>query len=1126
VSVVDSGSAFDICGPLPHGVTVLEASAGTGKTYTIAALATRYVADGIPLEQLLLVTFTRLATGELRDRVRRRLTTARRALDAALAGDGAPDPEAVDASDRLARMLAGGTLVEVQARRDHLVRAIADFDAATITTTHGFCQEVLGSFGVAGDIDRGHRFSEDARDLVDEVVDDLYVNDFLDSTPAFSRAEARAIAQAAIANPSAPLAPVAPGADGGAAALRRALAEAARTELDRRKRRLALMTYDDLVTRLRATLEGPHGEEVAAQLRARYRVALVDEFQDTDPDQWAIMRTAFAHDGTTLVLIGDPKQAVYAFRGADVYAYLDAAEHAAARPTLRTNWRSDQGLLDAYDVLFGDTRLGHEDIAYRRVRAADANATGRLHGAPVATPLRIRVVARHDPDVRRTPTGWSAVPSARELIARDAAADIAGLLGASPTLEDGRPLSAGDVAVLVRKNDQARAVKVALQDVGVPAVVNGAGSVFATETALDWVRLLEALERPESLPRARAAALTPFLGWTADDIAGAGDAEWNTLQQRLHTWTGVLRRNGVATLLEVISAQQRLAERLLSVLGGERELTDLRQLGALLHSAAVDGRLGITALAGWLRRRMAADDRDAGAEDRLRRLESDAEAVQVLTVHRSKGLEFPVVYCPYLWDPVWISDEPAPAIYHDAEHADARTIDLAMDPRDAAYARHVVQDHDEQRGEELRLAYVALTRAKHQAVIWWASTYNSRDSALGRLVFGGPAPAGRRDPDQAAAQARERFAALAASAPESIVLERALIAAGARFSPAEPRAADLEAAAFDRRLDPRWRRMSYSSITAGAYEARVASEVEEVAGGDDPADDRPLPLAEAGGDEAALLGVPSLLSDMPAGTRVGTLLHQVFEETDFGASDLTGELSARVADARRRRAVDLGDPIVLLDGLRAAIETPLGPLVGDRRLRDLAPVDRLDELTFELPLAGGDRPDGELTLEAIAAVLREHVTASDPLAGYAERLADPMLKANLRGYLTGTIDLVARIDGGFAIMDYKSNRLAAAGEALTAWHHRPEALADEMQRSHYVLQALLYAVALHRYLRWRQPGYDADRDRPVLLYLFLRGMAGPDTPRVAGAPCGVFAWRPPAGLLPALSDVLDRGRPS
>lgn len=1124
MNAVERTSAFDICGPLPRGVTVLEASAGTGKTYTIASLATRYVADGVPLEQLLLVTFTRLATGELRDRVRQRLTTTRRALDAALGDEGPPDSEAVDAEDVLARMLATGTRTAVESRRDHLVRAIADFDAATITTTHGFCQEVLGSFGVAGDIDRGYSVSEDARDLVEDVVDDLYVRDFLDRAPLFTRAQARAIALAAVGNPNAPLAAAGPSPDG-AAELRRALAQATRAELDRRKRALALMTYDDLVTRLCATLEGPHGAVVAAQLRARYRVALVDEFQDTDPDQWAIMRAAFAHEETTLVLIGDPKQAVYAFRGADVYAYLDAAEHADARPTLRTNWRSDQGLLDAYDVLFADTRLGHEDIVYRQVRAAEPNRAARLNGAPVTTPLRVRVVARHDADVRRTPTGWSSAPSAREHIAQDAAADIAGLLTAAPTLDHDRLLGAGDVAVLVRKNEHARAVKRALEEVGVPAVVNGAGSVFGTETAQHWVRLLEALERPESLPRARAAALTPFLGWTAHDIAGATDNEWDTLQQRLHTWAGIMRRNGVATLLEAMSAQQSLPERLLSVLGGERELTDLRQLGELLHGAAVDGRLGLTALAGWLRQRMAADDREAGAEARMRRLESDAEAVQVLTIHRSKGLEFAVVYCPYLWDPVWISDDPAPAIYHDAQHDQTRTVDVAMNPHDRAYTEHVAQDHDEQRGEELRLAYVALTRAKHQAVIWWATTYNSRDSALGRLVFGGPTASGRRDPDQAATETRERFAALAAAAPEAIVLEPALIARDARWSPREPRASDLAAAGLDRGLDGRWRRLSYSSITAGAYEARVASELEEAGGADDAPDHHPLPLADVTGDQAALLAVPSLLSDMPTGTRVGTLLHQVFEETDFAAIDLTDELSSCLASARRRRTVEIGDPISVVDGLRAVIETPLGMMVGDRRLRDLAPADRLAELTFELPLVGGDRPDGELTLTAIAALLGDHLAPDDALRGYADRLADPALRANLRGYLTGTIDLIARIDSDYAIMDYKSNRLAAAGEPLTAWHHRPEALAEEMQRSHYALQALFYAVALHRYLRWRLPGYDVDRDRLSVLYLFLRGMTGPDTPRVDGTPCGVFAWQPSAALVTALSDLLDRGQP-
>ena len=228
-----------------------------------------------------------------------------------------------------------------------------------------------------------------------------------DGKPPFERSQAGQIARAAIDNPDAPIAP----AVGEVPQMRRALAEAVRTELELRKRRLAVMTFDDLLTRLDDALAD---DAVAARLRARYRVVLVDEFQDTDPVQWSIVRRAFAVEGVTLVLIGDPKQAIYAFRGADVYAYLDAARSAAARPTLEVNWRSDQPLIDAYDALFGGLKLGHPDIAYRRVRAADEHRVSRLAGAPHGAPLRIRVVHRDEPSVELTPGGYATAASAAQ----------------------------------------------------------------------------------------------------------------------------------------------------------------------------------------------------------------------------------------------------------------------------------------------------------------------------------------------------------------------------------------------------------------------------------------------------------------------------------------------------------------------------------------------------------------------------------------------------------------------------------------------------------------------------------------------------------------------------------------
>ncbi len=1119
---------FDVRGPLPTGVTVLEASAGTGKTFTIAALAARYVAEGTPLEQLLLVTFTRMATGELRERVRERLVSAEQGLDRALAG--APP------QDEVVALLAKGTTQEVQQRREHLTRALADFDAATIATTHGFCQEVLSGLGVAGDVDPDAAFVEDVADLLGDVVDDLYVRRWHGrDVPQFDRAQAMRIARVAVANPAVRIEPEnAP--EHTVEAMRRRLALAARDELDLRKRRLAVMTYDDLLTRLDDTLNGPGGDAAAARLRERYRVVLVDEFQDTDPVQWDIMRRAFGDGGTTLVLIGDPKQAIYAFRGADVYAYLEAANRADKRATLEINWRSDQGLIDAYDALLGGAKLGHEGIVYRQVRAADANQTPRLHDAPVAAPLRVRVVPRTAPEIKLTRGGLASNATAREYVARDLAADLATLLSSHAEIEiraqDGTTtrrerIRPGHVAVLVRTHRNAALIRDALDAVDIPAVINGAGSVFGTPPARDWLRLLEAIERPSSQPRAASAALTPFLGWSTEQVASSSDDDREELHRRLHQWARVLRVKGVASLIETMTLVEGLPERVLRTQDGERELTDLRHVGQLLHAAATTERMGAAALTSWLRQQIAAAGEDTSDEERSRRLESDAEAVQVLTIHRSKGVEFPIVYYPYLWEPTWIPNDPQPVFFHDPDAGDERVIDVGMDGPD--FPGHRRQHEAEQRGEDLRLAYVALTRAQHQAVVWWAGSWDSRNSALGRLVFardaeGNVPPAGSSTPSDDAATAR--FEALAAEAPGAISVERAALASAAPWAGDSKEPAELSAARFERSLDWRWRRTSYSDITAGAYEARVASEPEEtVVDDEEPLATPPPPVP--GDDEnletAALRAVPSLLAAMPVGVQVGTFVHRVFEAIDFAAPDLEAELGEHVAAALARRRVDVGDPATTTAGLRAALETPLGPLLDGRALRDVARADRLDELTFELPLVGGDAPTGRLTLAAIGAVLREHLPDADPLAGYAERLDDASLRQSLRGYLTGSIDLVVRAGERFAVVDYKTNWLGPAGEELTAWHHRPVALATEMQHAHYALQALLYTVALHRYLRWRLPGYDPERHLAGVLYLFVRGMVGPDTPTIDGTPCGVFAWRPPAALVTDLSDVLDRG---
>jgi exodeoxyribonuclease V beta subunit len=353
--------------------------------------------------------------------------------------------------------------------------------------------------------------------------------------------------------------------------------------------------------------------------------------------------------------------------------------------------------------------------------------------------------------------------------------------------------------------------------------IGGAGSVFASDAARDWLALIQALERPASVTRAHAAALTDFLGWSAQRLAGAGDAAaagrsdeaWEELHRRLHEWARILRGRGVASLLGAITVSEGLPARVLADAGGERRLTDLRHIGQLLHGAATADGLGPTALAGWLRARI---NEETGDEERTRRLESDDEAVQILTIHRSKGLEFPIVYVPFLWESRK-DDTDGPIAFHDRAGRFMLDVSRGGPDRGAHERASVAED----RGEDLRLAYVAITRARHQVVLWWAGSYDSRNAPLTRLLLarddaGVVATTVGKVPDDAAVLAR--LHTLAQDAEGAISVERAAPRAGAHWSPPLDPPASLSASRFDRSLDLRWRRTSYTDITTSALSPR------------------------------------------------------------------------------------------------------------------------------------------------------------------------------------------------------------------------------------------------------------------------------------------------------------------
>lgn len=1093
---------FDLLGPLPaeRSTTVLEASAGTGKTFALAGLVTRYIAEDVAtLDQMLLITFGRAASQELRERVRCQIVEAVRAFD---------DP-AVAGDNQLVRYLIDGTETERAPRKQRLRDALAGFDAATIATTHQFCQLVLKSLGVAGDTDAGVTLLEDLDDLTAEIVDDLYLAHFgrRRDDPELTYIDALRLARAVVNNPSTDLRPSDPEPDSRAAMCVR-FAKDVLAELEKRKRRRGVLGYDDLLIRLADALRT---DDSPARLRMhqRWPIVMVDEFQDTDPVQWQVLDRAFS-GRSTLILIGDPKQAIYAFRGGDIVTYLDAAQTAGEKRTLATNWRSDSALVDRLQVVLRGAELGDPRIVVHDVAASHHGH--RLAGAPHNDPFRLRVVRREM--LGRKGLANPRIDELREHIGRDLAVDIGRLLAADATF-DGRPLEARDLAVIVEKHKDARACHDALTRAGIPAVYTGDSDVFGSQAADDWLSLLEAFDQPHRPGVVRAAAATMFFGETAETLAAGGDQLTDGVAETLRVWAGHARERGVAAIFEAAQLGG-MGDRVLSWRDGERHMTDLAHLTQLLQETAHREGYALPALRDWLRGQR---EERGGAAERNRRLDSDAAAVQIMTVWVSKGLQYPVVYLPFAFNRN--IQERDLMLFHD-NGVRCLHIGGKESPDFAAVETLAIK---EDASDDSRLTYVAMTRAQSQVVAWWSPAFDEPNGGLSRLLRG-RRPGETAVPDRCVPtkitddDAWDRFREWEiAGGP---VLEESVIAAAPTVS-GPPPPSGLNTRHFHRSIDTTWRRTSYSGLIKAAETTGVTSEP-EITELDDEVGDIPLLHTPAGSN------VPSPMAALPTGAKFGTLVHAVLETADPFAADLAAELEAQVSAHSAWWPVGVPDAD-LAAALVPLHDTPLGPLAGGLTLRQIGLRDRLRELDFEFPLAGGDGRGGlpQIRLADVGALLREHLATNDPLASYADRLLGDALGGQpLRGYLSGSVDAVLRIPDGstqrYLVVDYKTNWLGEPDKPLTAADYARPRLAEAMLHSDYPLQALLYSVVLHRFLRWRQPDYDPARHLGGVLYLFVRGMCGAGTPVLDGHPAGVFSWSPPAALVTELSDLLDAGR--
>jgi exodeoxyribonuclease V beta subunit len=1162
--------------------TLVEASAGTGKTHALSGLAVQLIATGeVTTDQLLVVTFTRLAAAELRDRIRARLLATRAALR-----DGV-------AHDDLSESLLARADPDLEA---NLVRGLLAYDELAVSTFHAFAQRTLTALGSRARVDPDAGILTDQRELLAEVSADVLAiaaqqaqaelgDDWrsgLAVLPALST-----LVKVATQRTDLPDLLLDPEHDtpelraASSAAMLAHLAEQASESAALRRRQAGLRNYAEVLADLRDVLFGADGLALAEQVRGRLRVVLIDEFQDTDRLQWDIFDRAFGRDVAKLVLVGDPKQAIYRFRGADVGTYVRVANGDVERQVLGTNWRSDGPLLRGLDTLFDGVTFG-EGIAFTTVAAAPDHQHTRLRRDDGATIAPVELAFIDDPELRKkgkdgrplrtVPTKRDARGRLKEVaepVATDAihghlVAHLVDLFDHGRLTErdvadgrpDGRPIRPDDVAVLVRSNAAATAVAAVLADAGIPAVIRSDDDVRRGEGAQQWRTLLEALARPTDARRVRAAAVGVF--GPLDSPAAlltVSDEALAEYQDRITGWAAALARLGPAELVGRVRSESGMVARVLARDDGDRLMTDIDHLGELFGVLVGTGPTSPEQLIDALR-----VDVDEQAEEQItsRRVESDDPAVTIMTIHKSKGLEFGVVCAVGLHK----CAAPKEVMYHDDER-DRRVRDLRS-AKECKGTPGAAQSAKEDREDAMRLLYVALTRARHHVFLSWVHEQNSPRASLTRVLFARDPDDGRIDPEAFSA---ESFT-LAEPEDALALLEQLAVRSDGTFSvrhvgraPAtrwggpstDERSAagpadGLRVAHLDRAPDRRAHRWSFTAITArGEHDAFAGTA--DVAVEQRPGDDEGTPVAvDAPEHDDASSSSPvatsassavSPLAGLPAGASFGTLVHTLFEQVDFTDPDLSTTLATLLDAELAWRPLDLA-PLdatgprelprqeagrrLLVDGLVAAIESPLGAAFDGGRLRDLTWQDRLSEANFELRL---DTIAGTVSDATIGALVLEHLPDGDPYRPWAETLAAGHLHAELAGHLNGSLDLVARVHGAsgprFVIVDYKTNRLHVPGRAPCPEDYGPERMVDEMARHHYPLQALLYSVALHRYLRWRMPDYRPEVHLGGAAYLFVRGMAGPSTRLDGDDPQGVCRWAIPPALVEAL-DATFAGR--
>ena len=1164
---------------LARGTSLIEASAGTGKTYAITALFVRLILEeNLSVREILVVTYTDAATEELRHRIRQTLADALQAFES-----GSSDIPFLQA---LVHRLSGEAR-EMEAR---LQNALCGFDEAPIFTIHGFCQRMLKDRAFESRLLFDIELVTDPLELLQEIADDFWRTHFYEA--------GTTVVNFALKNNCGPdrfvgllrtfinyplleflsqakgrsLESLSAGLESGFQAARAVwLAERdniktcfgsgakwcnrpynhdeemallfeqldtcfsasetafealeclkvfcpieleakkskrstlpvpkhrffdlceelckaeriwlaglqlefigyARKELPRRKAERKIQHFDDLLTRLYEALTGPNGGALAEELRGRYQAALIDEFQDTDPVQYQIFHRAFSGGKTFLFLIGDPKQAIYAFRGADIFTYLEAAKEATRRFTLGENWRSEAGLVVAVNKIFS---AAPRAFVFDRIEFQEATPKGQADQTPltfdgqVEPPFHLWFWKRNGKDITRS--------LAEKTLPRVVAGEIARLLNGNTRIGQ-RRLKPEDIAVLVMENQQARKMQEALSDSNIPSVLHTTASLFQSQEVIEFRRILAGVALPGDERLVKAALATDLFGVDGAQLSACTESQWQEWLQRFHEYLDLWDGRGFFRMFRHWLQREGVRQRLLAFPDGERRLTNLLHLGEVLHQAETERRLGISGLLKWLAEHM--DPGMEAAEEHQLRLERDENAVRLVTVHKSKGLQYPVVFCVFSWKHSEIERGGEEQVFfHDPNRANQLVRDLGPEISDD----HRNLAGEEKLAENVRLLYVALTRAKNRCYLVWGGMRNSATSAPAWLFHRPPnlddaiIPALRAnfplltDPHMLADLER-----LKQHSRGTLALAEMPQPAGEPYRPEDAVPLKLACRKFKGRIARDWLICSFSYFKAGKQEEL-------------PDRDNAPPAKR---EEVPGTGIFAF----PKGAKAGTCLHEILQKLDFGA---TTEVMETLAN-EKLQAHGLAQPghsAAVCEALRTTLHFPLVPERPDFNLTRISGAERLSELEFYFPVQGVSLP----RLRSFLAKLGW----PQAVPGQMGRMTfDPV-----SGYLKGFIDLVFSFEGRYYLVDWKSNWMGNRVE-----DYSPDAIREEMRRQQYFVQYHFYAVALHKYLALRVPHYNYEKHFGGVIYLFLRGL-DPSRPQY-----GVFRDRPALTAVDQLSSLLE-----